>query len=77
MNAITASASAARQRILPSVAQVARKAADLIAPRDYAGKGNWSNEAGIPLWAWTARLALAAFFLFGPQIVGWMLSPPL
>ena len=74
MNAITASASAARHRILPSVAQVARKAADLIAPRDHAGKGNWSNDADIPWWAWPAGTAFAAFFLFGPMMIGRVLS---
>lgn len=73
MNAITASAPAARRRILPSIAQAARKAADLIAPRHHAGKGKWNMDADIPLWAWPASLAMAAFFLFGPQILGWLL----
>ncbi|MCD0495939.1 hypothetical protein LP085_03655 [Achromobacter sp. MY14] len=75
MNAITASAPAARRRILPSIAQVARKAADLIAPRDHAGKGNWSKDANIPrVWAWSAGIAFAAFFLFGRQVLSWLLS---
>ncbi|KAK50479.1 hypothetical protein [Bordetella bronchiseptica] len=51
----------------------ASKLADLIAPRDLAGKGNWSNDADIPWWAWPASLALAAVFLFGPEMLGWML----
>jgi hypothetical protein len=75
MNALTATALAARRRKLPSIAQVARKAADLIAPRDHAGKGNWNKDADIPLWAWPASLALAAFFLFGPEALGWLLRP--
>ncbi|MGV2862118.1 hypothetical protein [Achromobacter sp. AGC39] len=74
MNAITASAPAARRRILPSIAQVARKAADLIAPRDHAGKGNWSKDADIPLWAWPASVALAVFFLFGPYMLSSLLQ---
>jgi hypothetical protein len=75
MNAITASAPATRRRKLPSIAQVARKAIDLIAPRDHAGKGNWSNDADIPrVWAWSAGIAFAAFFLFGQQVLSWLLS---
>lgn len=42
-------------------------------PRDHAGKGNWSKDADIPLWAWPTAAALAAFFLFGPQVLGWLL----
>ncbi|MNX96396.1 hypothetical protein D3C86_1287090 [compost metagenome] len=50
-----------------------RKLGNLIAPRDHAGTGNWSKDADVPLWAWPASLTLAAFFLFGPQILGWLL----
>lgn len=75
MNAITASAPAARRRKPPSIAQVARKTVDLIAPRDHAGKGNWSHDADIPrVWAWAAGTAFAAFLLFGRQVLGWLLS---
>jgi hypothetical protein len=75
MNAITASAPAARRRKLPSIAQVARNTVDLIAPRDHAGRGNWSKDADIPrVWAWAAGIAFAAFFLFGRQVLGWLLS---
>lgn len=73
MNAITAIALAKRRRKLPSIANLARKLGGLIAPRDHAGKGNWSKDADIPLWAWPAAAALAAFFLFGPQVLGWLL----
>ncbi|HCQ48845.1 MAG TPA: hypothetical protein DIW53_19605 [Achromobacter sp.] len=73
MNAITATALAARRRKLLSIANLARKLCDFIAPRDHAGKGNWSKDADIPWWAWPAAAALAAFFLFGPQVLGWIL----
>jgi hypothetical protein len=75
MNALTATALAARRRKLPSIAHLARKLGDLIAPRDHAGKGNWSKEADIPpLWAWSAGIAFASFFLFGRQVMAWLLS---
>jgi hypothetical protein len=77
MNAITATAPTARRRKLPSIANLARKLGDLIAPRDHAGKGNWNKDSDIPLWAWPASLALAAFFLFGPEILGWLLRTSL
>lgn len=73
MNTISASAPPARVRPLRTVAKSARKLGDLIAPRDHAGKGNWSKDADIPWWAWPAAAALAAFFLFGPQVLGWIL----
>lgn len=73
MNTISASAPPARIRPLSIIAKAARKLGDLIAPRDHAGKGNWSDDADIPLWAWPASVALAAFFFFGPQALGWML----
>lgn len=72
MNAITATALAARRRKLPSFAHLARKLGDFIAPRDHAGKGNWSKDADIPLLAWPASVALAVFVLAGPQILGWI-----
>ena len=52
-----------------------RKLCDLIAPRDHAGKGNWGNDADIPrVWAWSAGIAFAAFFLFGQRVLSWLLS---
>jgi hypothetical protein len=75
MNAITASALAARRRKLPSITQGACKLTDLIAPRDYAGRGNWSQDADIPpVWAWAAGISFAGFVLFGRQILSWLLS---
>lgn len=73
MNTISASAPPVRRRLPITIKQAARKLGDLIAPRDHAGKGNWSDDADIPLWAWPASLALAAFFLFGPTVLGWLL----
>lgn len=73
MNTISASAAPVRHRQTLSIKQVASKLGALIAPRDHAGKGNWSKEADIPLWAWPASFALAAFFLFGPKMLGWLL----
>lgn len=64
MNAITATANTARRK-LPSFANLASKLSNLIAPRDHAGHGNWSKDGDIPLWAWPAGLAFAAFMLFG------------
>lgn len=72
MNTISTSAPPVRRPRPLTVAQAARKVGDLIAPRDHASKGNWSKDADIPLWAWPASLALAAFF-FGPQFLGWLL----
>ncbi|MCV6798521.1 hypothetical protein OII53_22160 [Achromobacter ruhlandii] len=76
MNTISASAPPARIRPLHVVAKAARKLGDLIAPRDHAGKGNWSNDADIPpLVAWFAGFGFgfAAFFLFAPKVLGWLL----
>lgn len=73
MNTISASAPRVRHRPPITIKRIARKLGDLIAPRDHAGKGNWSKDAHIPLWAWPASVALAAFFFFGPQVLGWML----
>lgn len=77
MNAITANASAGCHRKLPSMGNLAHTLTDFIAPRDHAGKGNWSKEADIPLWAWPAAIALSAFFLFGPQALAWLLQASL
>lgn len=74
MNTISASAPPARVRPLRIVSNAARKLGDFIAPRDHAGKGNWSKDADIPLWAWPAFVALASFFLVGPQLLGRVLQ---
>ncbi len=73
MNTISASAPPARVRPLRIAAKAARKLGDFIAPRDHAGKGNWSRNADIPWQAWPGALALAAFILFGPEVLGWLL----
>ncbi|CAO3903728.1 hypothetical protein [Achromobacter mucicolens] len=74
MNTISASAPPVRHRPPITIKRAARKLGALIAPRDHAGKGHWSDDAEIPLWAWPASLALAAFFLYGPQFLGWLLG---
>lgn len=73
MNTISASAPPVRHRHPITIKRAARKLGDLIAPRDHAGKGNWSRDADIPWWAWPGGLAFAAFILFGPQVLGWLL----
>ena len=73
MNTISASAPPVHHRHPTTIRQAARKLGNLIAPRDHAGKGNWSKDADIPLWAWPASLVLAAFFLFGPKVLGCLL----
>ncbi|CUI48601.1 hypothetical protein [Achromobacter xylosoxidans] len=74
MNTISASAPPARIRPLALGAKVCRRLGGLIAPRDHAGKGNWSKDADIPpLVGWVAGLAFAAFVLFGRQVIGWLL----
>lgn len=72
MNTISASAPPARVRPLRIAAKVARQLGDFIAPRDHAGKGNWSKDADIPWQAWPGAVAFAAFILFGPQVLGWI-----
>ncbi|MFY3603300.1 hypothetical protein ACOTHZ_11280 [Achromobacter xylosoxidans] len=75
MNTISASAPPARSRPLRIAAKAARKLGDLIAPRDHAGKGNWSKDADIPSWVgWPAGIALSVFVLFGRQILGWAIQ---
>ncbi|WP_025135903.1 hypothetical protein [Achromobacter sp. DH1f] len=75
MNTISASAPPARIRPLRIIAKAARTLGDLIAPRDHAGKGNWSKDADIPpLAAWSAGIGFAAFCLFGRDVLGWLLQ---
>ncbi len=74
MNTISANAPPARIRPLALGAKICRKMGGLIVPRDHAGKGNWDNNADIPpLVAWCAGLGMAAFLLFGQQVLGWLL----
>ena len=73
MNALTATALAARRRKLPSIANLARKLGDLIAPRGHAGKGNWSKDADIPLLAWPAGIVFALFTSCGWEFLAWLL----
>ncbi len=74
MNTISANAPPARIRPLRIIAKAARQLGDLIAPRDHAGQGNWSKDADIPpLAAWSAGIGFAAFFLFAPKVLGWLL----
>ncbi len=73
MNTISASAPPVRIRPLQAIAKAGRKLSNLIAPRDHAGRGNWSKDADIPWWAWPGALVFAAFLLFGPQVLGWLL----
>lgn len=75
MNSISASTPSVRIRPLRAIAKAGRKLGNLIAPRDHAGRGNWSNDADIPpIWGWSAGIALASFVLFGRQVLGWLLS---
>lgn len=73
MNTIRASAPSVRIRPLQAIAKVGRNLGNLIAPRDHAGRGNWSKDADIPWWAWPGAIALTGFFLFGPFVLGWLL----
>lgn len=73
MNTISASAPPARVRPLRITAKATRKVGDFIAPRDHAGIGHWSNDADIPWQAWPGAVAFAAFILFGPEVLGWLL----
>lgn len=76
MTAATHRASAPPVRIRPlqAIVKATRKLGNLIAPRDHAGRGNWSKDADIPpLVGWVAGLAFAAFVLFGRQVIGWLL----
>lgn len=63
MNTISANAPPARIRPLRIVDKAARKLGDLIAPRDHAGKGNWSKETDIPPIAWLGAVIFAFVFL--------------
>ncbi|MBD9434206.1 hypothetical protein IB257_30075 [Achromobacter sp. ACM03] len=73
MNTISASAPPVRIRPLQAIAKAGSKLGNLIAPRDHAGRGNWSKDADIPWRAWPGGLAFAAFILCGPQFLGWLI----
>ena len=73
MNTISASAPPVRIRPLQAIVKGGCKLGDLIAPRDQAGRGNWSKDADIPLWAWPASVALAVFLLCGRSLLGSLL----
>ncbi|MNI84040.1 hypothetical protein D3C73_1409050 [compost metagenome] len=74
MNAITATAPAARRPKLPSITQAACKLTNLIAPRDHAGRGNWSKDIDVPLWAWPAGIAFALLMTCGWDFLAWLLA---
>lgn len=62
------SASAPRSVVVAKVTTPAittRRLADMIAPRDHAGKGGWDNNASIPPVAWI----YAALFVFAYLVV--------
>ncbi len=64
MNAISTSAPrrvAAARVTTPPVS--VRKLADLLAPRDHAGKGDWDRNANIPPIAWIGALVFTFVFL--------------
>lgn len=73
MNTISASAPPACIRPLRIAAKTARKLANFIAPRDHAGKGNWSKGTDIPWQAWPQGIALAAFVIWGWDFLNWLL----
>lgn len=73
MNTISASTPPVRILPLQAIAKAGRKLGNLIAPRDHAGRGNWSKDSNIPWQAWPGALAFTAFLLFGPQTLGWLL----
>lgn len=73
MNGISTSAPPARSRPLSTVSTTAGKLGKLIAPKDHAGKGNWSNDAEVPWQAWPASVGFAAFFIWGWDLLNWLL----
>ncbi|PPA72554.1 hypothetical protein C4E15_30010 [Achromobacter spanius] len=60
------SASAPRPAVVAKVttpAIITRRLADMVAPRDHAGKGGWDNNASIPPSAWVYAALFAFAFL--------------
>ena len=72
VNNVSTSA-AQRDSALRLVSTGACKLSNFIAPKGHAGDGSWSTNADIPLRAWPASLVLVGSFLFGPEILGWLL----
>lgn len=61
-----ASASAPRPVVVAKVTTPAittRRLADVVAPRDHAGKGGWDDNASIPPVAWVYAALFAFAFL--------------
>lgn len=73
MNTISTSAPPARIRHLSIIAKAARKLGDMIAPRSHAGTGNWGKDSDIPWQAWPLGTVLAAFFIWGWDVLNWLL----
>ena len=73
MNTVSASAPPTRIRPLRIIAKAASQLGNLIAPRDHAGKGNWSNDTDIPWQAWPPGIALAVFVIWGWDFLDWLL----
>ncbi|WP_447578328.1 hypothetical protein [Achromobacter kerstersii] len=73
MNTISASAPPVRHSHPITIRQVARKLGAMVAPRDHAGKGNWSKDADIPLLAWPAGIVFALFMSCGLEFLAWLL----
>ncbi|CAB3681223.1 hypothetical protein [Achromobacter kerstersii] len=69
-NAISASpphAEVGAKATTPAI--TARRLADMVAPRDHAGKGAWDNNASIPAIAWLyAALFSIAFLVVLPWL---------
>ncbi|MNY67583.1 hypothetical protein D3C86_2052010 [compost metagenome] len=71
MTAITASAP--RPAVVAKVTTPAittRRLAEMVAPRDHAGKGNWDNNVDIPPIAWVYAVLFAVVFLVGLPWLG-------
>ncbi|MNT94666.1 hypothetical protein D3C72_2364050 [compost metagenome] len=63
-NAISASpphAEVVAKATTPAI--TARRLADMVAPRDHAGKGGWDKNAAIPTIAWVYAALFAFAFL--------------
>lgn len=73
MNTISASAPPTRVRPRRAIAKMVGKMGALIAPNDHAGRGNWSKEAAVPLWAWPAGIAFVLFMTCGWDVLAWLL----
>lgn len=56
-----------RQPVIVNTAKMpavtARRLADMLAPSDHTGKGNWDANSRIPLRAWPLAIAFAVCWL--------------